>query len=225
MAMALHVAADDGAVEDVEGGEQGRGAMAFVVVGHGAEAPLLQRQPRLGAVEGLDLAFLVDRQHDGMRRRIDIEPDHVAQFGDELRVGRELELPVAVRLQPVRLPDAPHGAGADAARLRHQVGGPVGRLGRRLGQRQRDHAFDHLRPERRNARGPRLVAQKAVDAFPHEALLPAPDTGLRFAGLPHDRVGADAIGAQQDDRRAPDMLLRRIAVPGDQLQVGCGRSG
>ena len=31
------------------------------------EAPLLQRQPRLSAVEGLDLGLLVDRQHDGMR--------------------------------------------------------------------------------------------------------------------------------------------------------------
>ena len=57
MAMALHVAADDGAVDDVERGKKGRGAMALVVVGHGAEPPLLQRQARPGAVKGLDLAF------------------------------------------------------------------------------------------------------------------------------------------------------------------------
>src|SRR4051794_25188445 len=43
MAVALHVAADDGPVEDVERSGQGRGAMALVVVHHGAEPALLQR--------------------------------------------------------------------------------------------------------------------------------------------------------------------------------------
>jgi hypothetical protein len=33
--------------------------------------------------------------------------------------------------------------------------------------------------------------------------LPAPDTGLRLAGLAHDLVGADAIGAQQHDLGPP----------------------
>ena len=85
VAVALHVAADDGAVEHVERGEQGGGAVALVVVGHGAEPALLHRQAGLGAVERLDLALLVDRQHDGVRRRIDIEPDDVAQLVDEVR--------------------------------------------------------------------------------------------------------------------------------------------
>ena len=49
MVVALHVAADDGPVEDVERSKQGRGAMALVVVRHGAEPALLQRQTRLCA--------------------------------------------------------------------------------------------------------------------------------------------------------------------------------
>ena len=65
-----HVAADDGPVEDVERSEQGRGA------------------------------GLVERKHDGVGRRIDIEPDHVAQLVDEVRIVRELELPITVRLKP-----------------------------------------------------------------------------------------------------------------------------
>src|SRR5438874_10702975 len=44
---------------------------------HGAAAPGLDRQSRLGAVERLDLRFLVDRQNHGMRRRVHIEPDNV----------------------------------------------------------------------------------------------------------------------------------------------------
>ena len=61
MAMAFHALADDLAFEDVESGEQGRGAVPFVVVGDCAGAPLLHRQARLGAVERLDLALLIDR--------------------------------------------------------------------------------------------------------------------------------------------------------------------
>ena len=83
VAVALHVAADDGAVEHVEGGEQRGGAVAPVIMCHGAGTPLLHRQARLGAVEGLDLAFFVDRQHEGMSRRIDVEPNDIPQLLDK----------------------------------------------------------------------------------------------------------------------------------------------
>lgn len=43
VAMALHVAADDGAVEDVKGGEQRGGTVTFVVVGHRAGTARLHR--------------------------------------------------------------------------------------------------------------------------------------------------------------------------------------
>jgi hypothetical protein len=65
----------------------------------------------------------------------------------------------------------------------------------------------------RDARGAGLVAQQAVITSLHEAFLPAPHTGLRLAGPAHDLVGADAIGAQQDDLGTPDLLVRRIAIP------------
>src|ERR1700730_8988701 len=86
-------------------------------------------------------SLLVDRQHDGMGRRIDIEPDNVAQLGDEVWIVRELELSAPVRLEPVRFPDATDPAGTYAARPRHQMG----RLGRRVGQRECDHTLGHLR--------------------------------------------------------------------------------
>src|SRR4051812_42436241 len=71
----LHVAPDDGAVEDVESGEQCGRAVTPVVVGHGSGAALLHRQTGLSAVERLDLAFFIDRENHGMSRRIDIEAD------------------------------------------------------------------------------------------------------------------------------------------------------
>jgi hypothetical protein len=70
--VALHAAADDLALEHVEGGEQGGGAMALVIVGHRGAAPPLHLQPGLSAVERLDLALLVEAQNHGMGQRIDI---------------------------------------------------------------------------------------------------------------------------------------------------------
>ena len=55
MAVALHVVSDDGAVEDVEGGEQRGCAVTFVVMRHGAGAARLLRQSLLGAIERLNL--------------------------------------------------------------------------------------------------------------------------------------------------------------------------
>ena len=57
VAVALHAAADHGAVEHAERGEQGGGAVPLVIVRHGLAAPRLDRQSRLGAIERLDLAF------------------------------------------------------------------------------------------------------------------------------------------------------------------------
>jgi hypothetical protein len=58
MPMALHVAADDGAIEDVEGGEQRGGTLTLVDVRHRPGAARFHRQPRLGTVERLDLAHM-----------------------------------------------------------------------------------------------------------------------------------------------------------------------
>lgn len=83
--------------------------MALVIVRHGPEPPLLERQAGLDAVERLDLALLVNREHDGMRGRVDIKPDHVEELRGELGVVGGLELAVAMRLKAVGSPDAPSG--------------------------------------------------------------------------------------------------------------------
>lgn len=55
--------------------------------------------------------------------------------------------------------------------------------------------------------------QKVVIAFLHEALLPAPDTGLRFASPAYNLIGASTVRAQQDDLSPPDILARGVAIP------------
>ena len=46
----------------------------------GAAATLLQRKAQLGVVERLDLAFLIDREDDGARWWIDVEPTIARSF-------------------------------------------------------------------------------------------------------------------------------------------------
>src|SRR5450759_1709829 len=90
--VALHIAADNSAVEDIEGREQCRRAMTLVVVGHRPGAALLHRQAGLSAASRLNPALPIGREDDGMCGRIDIATDAVPQLAYKVRVGGELEL-------------------------------------------------------------------------------------------------------------------------------------
>jgi hypothetical protein len=80
MTMALHVSTDHRAIEDIECGKVCRHPMPLVVMGHGSKAALLEWQSRLGAVKCLYLGLFIKRKHDSMSRRINIEPDNIAQL-------------------------------------------------------------------------------------------------------------------------------------------------
>ena len=45
------------------------------------------------------------------------------------------------------------------------------------------------------------------------------DAGLRLAGPAHDLVGANTVGAREDDRRPPSVFLRGVTVPGDRTPI------
>ena len=91
MAVPLHAAAEHGAVEDIQRREQGSRPVADIVVGHRPGLAGLERQARLRAIQGLDLALFVDRQHDRVARRGQVKPDDGRELGDELGVATALE--------------------------------------------------------------------------------------------------------------------------------------
>jgi hypothetical protein len=62
------------------------------------QRPRFDRQPWLGAVERLDLALFIKREHHSMGWGIDIEPNDVGELGGKGRVARMLESADAVRL-------------------------------------------------------------------------------------------------------------------------------
>ena len=112
MPVPLRAVPHDLAGGDVQRRKEGGGAVPLVVVRHRSCPPLLERQPGLRAIQRLDLALLVDREHHRPLRRRNIQPDHVLQLLDEVRILRELERLDPVRLQAVSLPDPAHALGA-----------------------------------------------------------------------------------------------------------------
>ena len=62
-AMARQATADHPAVQNIEGGKQGRGPMPLVVMRLAFGHSWTQRQNRSGAVQGLNLALFVDAEH------------------------------------------------------------------------------------------------------------------------------------------------------------------
>src|SRR6516225_9614051 len=183
--------------------------MAFVIMGHSTGAAALHRQARLGAIESLDLALLIERKDHRMGGRIDVEADDVLELLGKPRVVRQLEGPDAVRHELVSLKDPLHRPQADAHRLGQHPAGPVGYFARRRPERQVDYALHGGRWQRRLAGLARLVAYKPFHAFGHESRLPTPHHRFRLAGSPHDLGCPAAVGCRKDDLGAPNVLLRR----------------
>ena len=221
----VHALADHPAVEQVERGKQGGGAVALVVVGHGAGAALLHRQARLGAVKRLDLGLFVHRQDDGALRRVEIEPDHVVDLLGEPWGVRQFEARHHVRLQAMHPPDRVNARRGDADRLGHRSQAPVGGVRRHLHQRLLEHPIDHLRRQRRRAGRPRFVVAQAIHAGFDIARPPAPNGRLAHPQPTLNLVGADTVAGQEHDPGAPDMLLGRVAIGDQRLQpipiLGC----
>jgi len=153
MAMTLHIAAHHGSVEDVHGRKQRCRSVPLVIVDHRSGAALLRRQPGLGSVEDLDLALFVDGQNHGVRRRIDVEADHIAQLLDEFGIPGKLELANAMGLQPMGPPDTLNRGNADAGHPRHGCACPTRGLGRRRFHCRDDDACGDRGVELGDARG------------------------------------------------------------------------
>ena len=122
--------------------------MPDVVVGAFLSLPGLHRQRLLGPVQGLDLGLLVDAEHDRVLRRVQIQPDHVGDLGDQLRVGGELERLRPPRLDPVMPPGPQHRRGVDPQMIGQQPRRPMGdpQPARRRAQRRSQNLGPVHRP-------------------------------------------------------------------------------
>src|SRR5262249_59057671 len=91
-----------------------------------AQFTRLDRQTGLGAVERLDLRFLVDREHHGMGWRMHVETDDIFHLLGESRVAGALEGAQAMRLQAGWGAGNVVGGQAPAGGFGPRAAGPVG---------------------------------------------------------------------------------------------------
>ena len=189
----------------------------FVVVGLRARPALAQRQPRLRAVQRLDLALLIHAQHQRPLRRRQIQPHDGLQFFGELRIPAQLEGSQPVRFEAVRPPDAPHARRADAGGARHQPHTPIGGLRR---SRLRGALHDGLRVDARLAPGPWFFPRQGGEATVQEASTPAGDLAAVTTQLPGNLFVLPALGGQHDNVGAFHLTGGQRAGAGPLLQGG-----
>ncbi len=189
---------------DFQRSKQGCGPMPDVVVRAPLGAARADRQARLGALQRLDLALFINADHDRLLGRIQVQPDHVADLGFQLRVGGELERLGLPGLEVVVFPHPGDGVVADPKLVGQQPGGPVGDpevLGRRGEGGGQDLgapvAADGLGPAR-----PGLVA-KAVQASLGVAAPPRQDNNSAAVAPSGPLIALTALWRGQ--RRGPGL--------------------
>ena len=187
---------------------------------HSAGAPLFEGQSRLGAIEGLNLALFVDRKHQSLIGRIEVETDDILHFVGEIRVIGDLEGATDVRFEPILLPDALHAGVADADFVPHHPHAPVRSMGRTL----LDGFFDNLALESLADRllAGRLAASfdQACDTSFDKIILPAPNSCLGHPDCALDGHNAHAVGRHQHNPRPFCDLLGDVAIPDYLLKLG-----
>ena len=175
------------------------------------------RQERPRAVQRLHLALLVHRQHDGAIRGTEIQPDNVAHFLHELRVGRQLERVEAMRLQAERLPDSRNRGLRQPRDIGEAARRPLRRLGRRAFERAGNHVDDLIVGRFARRAGPRLVRQprQAPHAKPFAPFADA--IGRRRHPLSHGAIRR-AVRTRQHDACAQRQALGRLGPARPLLQ-------
>src|SRR5208283_3337954 len=86
--MASSGLAEDLAVFGVERGVERERAMPIVLEAVALGPPGAERQHRVEAIEGLNRGLLIDTEHRGVLRRIDVEPDHIGGLALEVWIVR-----------------------------------------------------------------------------------------------------------------------------------------
>ena len=182
---------------DVQSGEQRRRAVPDIVVGVALDVAQAHRQRRLRAIERLNLRLFIHAQHHRVVRRVEVQPDDVAHFLDEERIGGQLEGLRQVRLDPEQGAPALHRALANALGPPQGAGAPVrGGVGRLL-QRAVDHRRHLVVVIGPRPTGPEFVVQP-LDAGLSEASAPLADGVRGDADAPRDGSVGQAFGAGED---------------------------
>ena len=190
---------DDLAGGHVQGGKEVGGTVTDVAMRDAFDVSEPEGQERLGSLQRLGLALLVNAEHHRVVGRVEVESDDIVDLLGEERIGGELEVLLPVRLDVERCPDAMDRGLRHPRRVCHGTATPVraavGRLGleRPLQQYHDFVIFDGPRLSR-----PAFVVQ-AHEASGSEALAPLADRLAAGTDPLGHRLVVQAIGAQKHD--------------------------
>lgn len=195
-------------------------AVPLVIVRHGPAAARFQLQARLCSIQGLNLALLIDAQHERLVRWIEVQADDVDQFGNKLRIVADLKRRYTMRLQVMIFPNATHGGFADRLCLGHHAGAPVRRV-RRFARQCGLHDRRNLlfRNGRDAARSGSILLQARCSKS-QEAVAPQLHGGPRETKAGGDFLALDAVGCEQDNPRTLHKPLRLGSGSRPSLQSG-----
>ena len=217
--MARHTLGDDRSVEDVQRGEERGRPVPLVVVRQRSRPALLHRQARLRPVERLNLALLVDAEHQAVFGGIQVEAHHIAHLLVELRVSTELKRAHQMRFQAVRMPDALHRGRANPLRVRHRSHAPLGcPLGPFLEGGVYNRPDLGLR-QRRLTSTARPIPLERGESLARKPIAPAQHRRARQTQLVRDRVVGDTVGGTQHDLAPSHQALLSRGQQHPRLQL------
>lgn len=150
-------ATNDFARQNIEGLQRGCCSIALVIVSATSDVSRRKRQPRLSAIERLNLGFLVNTQHQAIVWRVHIQADNVYPFIGKMRIIADLNDSESARLQVCRFSNFTNLPSGDASVLRHQRDAPMSGLVRNMARHQRENAVHDLCVNDRGALQPCLV--------------------------------------------------------------------
>ena len=193
--------------------------MPFIVVGLAFRQARAQGQDGSGAIQRLNLALLIDAQHQGSIRVMDIEAHHIADLLFKLGIVGNLKLLHPVRLHVVALPNPVHHHAGNAqlpSQLAHTPGGGIG--GSRLQRGLQDLLFQ-LRRKHPSRPLAFLGLAEGCAAAERKSRARGQNGGARQPGLLCDRVVGHPLARQQNRLALAGHPLRRSASPSPRLQL------
>jgi len=206
---------------DFQGGKEGGGAVAFVVVAAAHEGLAVGKpQPALRALQCLNMGLLVHAQHQGILRRIQVQSDDVGGLPGEFRICADAPGPPPLQVNPVKAQDLPDVVGTHIAQVTRQErpGPDAVALRRRLIQCLQDAPL-----------GPRIIPHRLARtrriAKPFQTIhgkAPAPLAYARRSRLhfPRHRHAGRARAQPQDHPSALAHAALRLARTRPRLQHG-----
>ena len=168
-----------------------------------------QRQDRVQPIEGLNRRLLVDAEHHGVLRRIEVQADHIRGFRLEFGIGRPHVPLESMGLQAGMPPGPRDNRVLDAQLAAERPRGPMrGAMRRRPSRPRHDARFQSRRQHGRLRAA--MSGRQSGESVHHEPLLPQGDRPRTAAGHRRDRGVAAAVGEQQNDPR-PSRGIRAAA--------------